>query len=683
MSRSSYEQRATAQLLSYWERQDGFGEPMGCVATTYTLDPGLFEEQCLARLVGLESDPREGDAWAYVIEREERLSQISAHVLVDKDHVPTSRSLRWSVLPVTLRGGGVLHAKLSILAWRSRVRVLIGSANLTEPGYRRSYEQMACLDFGPGGSLPRNILDQALAFVERLAELSPGSASHGPRAGLAELLRQIRQQAKRWPRGAWKTRQPCATLLPVWPGEPSLFARISRDLWRGAPPSYAEVLSPFFDSHSAGALATLRGLHSIMARGRRTIRFDAPGRRRPDRHIEIDLPAAFRKPQRSGDEHQFQIVEMQEVDGAARSLHAKALWLMRGDRAAVVVGSSNFTSAGTAAARAGSANVELNAGYWIRSARGPFGKIAAQAYPPLRWVDADGRHVHFLAGESQTPEARRFDALPPAFGLALFRARGAGGELTLDVASGVPAGFRVESEPGRRLLDEASWRRAHRPAALAVPWPGPRPPSAIYVRWPVPGRTATAVWPVNAADGSSLPPPDELRSLTLDELMEVLTSARPLHEALGLIMRRRSRLAGQPQDGPARVNPHRKVDTSGFILQRMRRLGRALEGLRSRLEQPAHSVDALRWRLQGPVGPLALAERLAQAPDAESYGAAFLIAEVARTVKREVRWTAAERALGAGPVRREVRATLDALRAQARACPAAGALSAYVREALR
>ncbi len=124
------------------------------MATTYTLDPELFEEECLARFVGLETNPRE-DSWAYLVEREERLAQITALVLVDKDHVPTRRSLRWGLLPVRVRGGGVLHAKISILAWRHHVRVVVGSANLTEPGYRRNFEQVAVLDFTERGANPQ------------------------------------------------------------------------------------------------------------------------------------------------------------------------------------------------------------------------------------------------------------------------------------------------------------------------------------------------------------------------------------------------------------------------------------------------------------------------------------------------------------------------------------------------
>jgi hypothetical protein len=66
----------------------------------------------------------------------------------------------------------------------------------------------------------------------------------------------------------------------------------------------------------------------------------------------------------------------------------------------------------------------------------------------------------------------------------------------------------------------------------------------------------------------------------------------------------------------------------------MRRLARALEGLRARLEQPVASIEGLRWRLQGPLGPIALAKALCAESGA---GAPFFIAEVAVSLQ-DVRW---------------------------------------------
>src|SRR5438105_8734998 len=49
------------------------------------------------------------------------------------------------------------------LAWEKRVRVLIGSANLTEPAYRRNQEVMAALDFGEDENPAPELLGRCVA----------------------------------------------------------------------------------------------------------------------------------------------------------------------------------------------------------------------------------------------------------------------------------------------------------------------------------------------------------------------------------------------------------------------------------------------------------------------------------------------------------------------------------------
>jgi hypothetical protein len=70
----SHHDRFTGGLLGFRERQDADGPPIGCLATTCTFDARFFEEQCLARFVGMESAHRE-DSRADLNEREDRLSQ--------------------------------------------------------------------------------------------------------------------------------------------------------------------------------------------------------------------------------------------------------------------------------------------------------------------------------------------------------------------------------------------------------------------------------------------------------------------------------------------------------------------------------------------------------------------------------------------------------------------------------
>jgi hypothetical protein len=142
----------------------------------------------------------------------------------------------------------------------------------------------------------------------------------------------------------------------------------------------------------------------------------------------------------------------------------------------------------------------------------------------------------------------------------------------------------------------------------------------------------SAVWVVNVTELGLLPPPSELAQLNLEDLIAILTSARPIHWLLA------ERLAAREDSGKAAnieaIDPHQKVDTSRFLMRRMRRLARALEGLRHRLESPVATTDGLRWRLQGPFGPIALAKAILSEGE---NGAPFFIVEIAGTL-RQLNW---------------------------------------------
>jgi hypothetical protein len=177
------------------------------------------------------------------------------------------------------------------------------------------------------------------------------------------------------------------------------------------------------------------------------------------------------------------------------------------------------------------------------------------------------------------------------------------------------------------LANESTWSALGRPPDLLLPWKDVRPPTYVVVRWRDATELLQAIWVVNVANTESLPPPEELRALPLDDLLDLLTSARPYHEVLAQIWRRREERSAA--DSAVILNPHKRVDTRNFVIQRMKRIAAALEGLRERLERPVFTLEALLWRLRGPLGPLALAKRLAEE---EGDGAAFMIAEVALAV---------------------------------------------------
>jgi hypothetical protein len=138
------------------------------------------------------------------------------------------------------------------------------------------------------------------------------------------------------------------------------------------------------------------------------------------------------------------------------------------------------------------------------------------------------------------------------------------------------------------------------------------------------------------------------------------------------ILERREKKA--PAEVGAEIDPHKRVDTSQFLLRRMRRVAQALEGMRERLQQPVGSKEALQWRLRGPIGPIALADRLAKE---DPSGAAFMIAEVATTL-RGVSWRPVG-SLSTGVIKLHVNETVRKLHELATSAPAPTNLAEYVR----
>ena len=674
--RRSYAEQTRVRLLDLWAGEEAFGQPLGCVTTTFTFDAEFFEEQCLARFLSIQSNPNE-TAKAYLVEREEKLSQCFACVLVDRSHSAPDRSLRWNLLPVILPSSGVLHAKLTILVWEKHIRVLIGSANLTEQGYRRNQEVMAALDYGSANNPTPELLQKCVQFLDQIRQFAPGSdiPPAGPQTALAVFLQSIKKQASNFTLGQ-RPEADCV-LLPLMPGGENVIKQLET-LWKGPAPVNAWVLSPFYDKDQQAGETAEQFAAILTTKGPRRLEFGAPGRILPDGTIQIDVPSALIKSSHPSLEHRFSIVrERIVVDGneVERPLHAKAIWLQRNDRALNMVGSSNFTAAGLGLHR--NHNIELNLAYLMRDGESPFGKLCEQSWPPAQVLD-ELNGVQFIGGEA-TDSAQNSDAplLPRAFGLALYCLDARAGRLELQIGADAPTTFEVRSREGVLVIDAAAWRRNGADEKVVVPWQTARPPSSLEVRWQDAERgDCVAIWVVNIEDVSSLPPPEELANLSLSELMEILTSARPLHEVVGRILDRRKKKSAV--DDGAEVDPHKKVDTSQFLLRRMRRVALALEGMRERLQQPVGSLEALRWRLRGPIGPLALAERLAaEDPD----GRAFMIAEVATTL-RSVVWRPVG-VLGEREIRAHVVDAIRALHELALKGPAPDNLAKYVRAAFK
>lgn len=674
-----------ARLLDAWTPPSEAGEALGCVATSFTFSSVFFEEECLGRFVGLETDAVE-DGAAFLVEREEKFAQlVCATALVDQRHARGLRSLRWDLLAARVPKG-ILHAKVSLLLWTNAARLIVASANLTDDGYRRNHEVFGVLDYAPGGEAPLALLHDALAFLDEVVRLAePKSANTGPAVARWQgFLARARSLTREW--GASAT--PRGTVARVFaaftgPSRPSLFAQL-RDLWpTTTPPNAAYVVSPFFDPPEAVNTPAREIWPLLRQRGEVTVCYavtaeddEAAGT------ILLHAPKSLAwTPAGRSAVVSFERLKIE----SHRPLHAKCLWFDGPEWFLYSCGSSNFTSAGlgvSAAANpeARAVNFEANLVYAVNHARNSeANRSCNDAWLPHEALDP-ATPVKFLpppnADEEETGGVL---LLPEAFSAATFIREPDGSQWIELIFQGVPkAGWlaRVEDEDAV-FISQTVWEAEGQPKTMRLLWPPERrPPAGFRVSWV--GVDGSAWWPVNVRDAASLPPPAELSELPLEVLIEILTSAQPLHLALARWLRKSA--SAESTEAPL-LDPHRRVDTSSFLLQRTRRVSWAFAGLRARLERPVASRETLEWRLRGPVGVQALARAISkEAHSAEER--TFLLVELMLELAR-VRPLATP----GGLPTTEVKAALRALIAELRATLApeslkdAPALSAYVAAA--
>lgn len=648
MARKSHRDPVHGKLLDAWVSPRTAGQPVGCIATSYTFSPELFEEECLSRFCQLESDPQQ-DGIAYILEREEKMAQLQcAAALVDQHHCIGARNLRWDMLCIRPQRG-ILHAKVSLLVWTEVVRLIVSSANLTEDGYRRNREVFGVLDWRRGEETPSACLGEFLDYLATIVALwRPGSGLDGPAARCLALLRHTEELVAGWEAEAPRPGRRPVQVSPVLagPGRQDALSRLGELLPSSRPPDEARVCSPFFDPPGAGNAPAQALWGRLRLRGRARVEFrveatedggtgafllQAPqsllSQQPPGRPVSTTVTRAVesRRSAETPSDGADTVADM------LRPLHAKAMWLANDEAVVYMAGSSNFTSAGLGIGR--TVNLEANLAYAVDGLRHPEARRhLEESFPPGRPFprDAELRWQEEVQGEeSAEPE---YLPLPPAFGAAIYECNPSGRPRIRFIFDDTPpAGFAVLGESdGPLFLSPGDLTGDGPPWEICKAWAEKQPPMGFWVTWQ--DAVGRAWWPVNVASARCLPPPEELHCLPLEVLIEILTSARPMHRILaGHIARRHNCV---PHDAPL-VDPHKKVDTARFLLQRTRRVSWALTALRRRLQRPTPTRECLDWRLRGPVGVVAVAEALqreARSADERRFLLAELLLELHRTV---------------------------------------------------
>lgn len=615
------------RLLEAWIPPAKAGEALGCLATTFTFQASFFETECLGRMLQLECDPDTSGA-AYLVEREEKMARMmSASVVADAAHARGQRSLRWDLIPFRA-SPGIMHAKLSILLWQNVARVIVASANLTEHGYRQNLEVFCFWDFCREGVVSPELFRSAAEFAsEVLAHCREKNPSGSPALGRSrEFLTEARRRVSAWMPPDVSTPRLRTALIPVTPGKESVLRQL-RGLWpSGSPPESLFVLSPFFDQ-GASNWPTESAWEILRQRGGAEISFSVVAEpiRASDKllvHAPASLTTSLPKDGRNAQIH-FERIMMPEE---GRALHAKSLWLENTDHFLHCIGSSNFTSAGLGLGPV--RNWELNVAAWARLDQRDEYRLRNAAWPEHdnEEIDPDAVKWEPMAG-LEDEAAPGTPLLPVWCGAAVFLVR-ADGQAVLELGfnGAPPAEWTIFDEAGScSLLNAEMWLAAGSPQPIQITWLNSRPPTELVVR--MTGQAGEARWPVEVRVFTDLPPPQQLRDLSLEQLLEILTSALPLHRCLQKIWRQESDEPSPTGPTPL-LDPLRRFARDTHLLERTRKFSLAMTGMRQRLESPISSEEYLLWRLHGPVGAAKVAEAILK--EAGSDGEkAFLIGELA------------------------------------------------------
>ena len=605
-------------MLELWRPPHDSGEPIGCLASTYTFAPELFDEQCLARFLEIESEPNREDL-AFLLERESRLGSIYAGVLVDYTQAGVEHSLRWYVLPVRIPNGKQ-HAKLSLLAWTRHIRIVVASANLTEAGYRTNYEVAGAIDLGPE-SADVTTLNQAITFLRSLLQFVPGAAQR-PREVIhaEEFLDQVVTHVAAWKpaRHQGRVRQRLVFTLPSagagQAGRGSLDEAVRVFRKRGGSPIQARVASPFFDMNEDTSRVTA-SLCKLMARGgRRDLRFAVPAIRdgEPVAVPRLAAPIALlRTPPKYRGTVTVEILPDLDTDKNRRPWHAKMLGLATDGYVALMVGSSNFTRAGMGIGL--SYNAEANLLTIVEHV--DYGRVAGKleaVWPEMESVN-DPESAEWLGvqleneGEEQTPES----LLPEGFLAATYRA-GDMRRIILRFAPGhLPEEWRIDAcgQDAQELLSAAFWREGGCLPSVELVWTPVQPPEKLRIHW----DGHVAFLPLNVEDARELPPPSQLEHMSADDMLWILSTADPSAAVRAWARRQQSSdILDSELDSaaPVDLDPLQRYDLQATFLHRIRQRARVLAQLRANLQKPVWGRQALDWRLRGLIGIAPLADRL-------------------------------------------------------------------------
>jgi hypothetical protein len=627
---------STDPLSHYWcpptELLDGgVGESVSCIATTFEFDAGFYETELLPRFLGLKFDHTENET-TFLIEREDKLARTNTAVLVDIHRIdPGQTTLRWDQVPISVPGAqSIQHAKIVLLVWERLIRLIVGSGNLTRPGYRRNREVFAALDFWDDPeSVPRAPLYDAISLLERI--LGWSRVPDGTRDRTLGSLVDARARLAGWqttPADFRPRQKPRVSFVATCP--PSAGARAKSAIdeviaeWGSRSVTDLTVFTPFVGEPSGNGDQVVAQLTSLRLSRECTgwlVLPRSPGGESDDT-VRVPFPDTFGRHwnevfgSRGGGQFIALPLNVTGVDKVNRTLHSKLLALEDAERSLLMIGSSNFTPHGMGV---GVFNVEANL-LFEETGNEMWQRIEL----PVDW-DTWVAAEDVQWSQDAVPAEDTVDKtclLPRFFAWACYSQISGTLRLRLDRSQVQPTAWSVrlkgvETE-ALNLFDHTS---AGSGDELSFTFPHDQRTatlSSLAVEWPnSDGRQCEARLIVSVVSKDDLAPPGLFKGFGVDAMIECLIRGQSLAE-----WQERHESKKRPSAQLyAALDSLRSIDTSEYVLYRVRRFGRALSGLCERLERTALIPTAVQYRLfKDPLGPSALAEALTGESDATAAG---------------------------------------------------------------
>lgn len=621
-----------ARLLDHWNMPDHAGAPVGCITTTYTFQSDFFEEECLPRFLDMESNVEDGVV--YLVEREEKLNSVDCvAVWLDQAFAKQVRNMRWDLVPFRI-SQGIMHAKITVLRWTGHLRVLVGSANVTDTAYRKNREIMVALDINVNNVQDKPTVTSLLYTMLEWLSMDTIS-SEEVRERSSRFLRANIAFLKNLPDPSPNLRNQEYFSYPIIirPGRPALTDQIAA-IWKqhfgDVGPSYIYIVSPFFDKEGSRNLPTGKIWDVMKKKGNIELNIYTSGEKDLDaKPLRLHAPESINNTlpnNRSGASIKFYLVDpVSKDDKAVRPLHSKIYWF-ENDKEQVIylLGSSNFTTKGMGLST--TSNIEANIAVVTDLAKFPDAyKALNNIWPPNEAINPKTIKWEPLQ-EDESDALTQEPALPAFFQSATIKKPGA--NLILEIRfkdDNAPDDFTISIPHGNnmnKIFSHNEWLSSGKPLVWLKDIPHENLPSYLLITWK--DTEIPATMPVNIEDQSCLPPPEDLRNLPLEVLTELITSAKPIHSVLRKYFQRQ---ANHEKFQGIDLDPLKKYSSATHILQRTRKYSLAINQLKNRLELPFPTEKALEWKLYGPVGVMVAIDTIIKESITKSE-AVFFMSEI-------------------------------------------------------